>query len=204
MLPFIFLISTIYITTHKMADKIFPSLQLTGGTECAPGLTPDLFVYGGAKIKKGLCAHDLKVKTEITTQDINVTGTLMVNGQPITPTAIPPYIETASLSPVVLTAAQTVGLTFVSTAFGSSVTLQFPSAAQLVALIGYVQYSQFDVWCTTTQFGTINYDFVTQGGGYTLNNFPAFPGGGSQRTQLLRFVLTTASPALPNFSVYVK
>jgi hypothetical protein len=47
----------------KMADKYFSTLELTGGTDCQPGLKPDLFVYGGAKITKGLCVgSDLKIK----------------------------------------------------------------------------------------------------------------------------------------------
>jgi hypothetical protein len=61
-------------------DKTFKSLQLTGGNDCKPGLTPDLFVYGGAKIKKGLCAQELKIKGDITTVNMNITGNLAVGG----------------------------------------------------------------------------------------------------------------------------
>jgi hypothetical protein len=192
-----------------MASKIFPSLQLTGGTDCAPGLTPDLFVYGGAKIKKNLCAGNLTVKNDVTTKNINVTGTLMVNGQPITPSApqtIPPYITTGVNTPVVLTAQQTVGLTFVYTNTASqSVTLQFPASNQLTALLGDVQHQRFDVWCTSLYISNpIVYDFFTQGGGYSVFNTPPFPNGNGQNTQILRFVQTTAPPMFPNFSVFVQ
>lgn len=63
-----------------MADKILSTLQLTGGTDCKRGLTPDLFVYGGAKIVKSLCVGgDLRVD-QIRTTDMNITGNLQVGG----------------------------------------------------------------------------------------------------------------------------
>jgi hypothetical protein len=62
---------------QKMSDQTFSTLELIGGTgtDCQQGLKPDLFVYGGAKITKGLCVgSDLKIKGNTILSNITPTS----------------------------------------------------------------------------------------------------------------------------------
>ena len=65
----------------KQINGRLTNVLLNGGVDCAPGLTPDLLVLGGAKIRKTLCASDLIVRNTITARgDAVFTGNLTVDG----------------------------------------------------------------------------------------------------------------------------
>lgn len=55
------------------------SVSLIGGIDCLPGLTPDLTVRGGAKIKKTLCVKGSTTLNNVTiNKDVTVKGNVLV------------------------------------------------------------------------------------------------------------------------------
>ena len=53
----------------------FSSMSLIGGVDCSKGLTPDLTVRGGARIKKRLCVGgNTKLDGKLSTQSVTVNG----------------------------------------------------------------------------------------------------------------------------------
>ena len=79
---------------NRNINGSYTSMVLIGGVDCSPGLTPDLVVKGGAKIKKGLCVNGMTKLTDVIISGnispkslkLNFVGDLNMNGNLFTNT----------------------------------------------------------------------------------------------------------------------
>jgi len=157
--------------------------------------------------KRNIKSKDLNIKTingkAYPPQDQTITNLVVTGTASLPPPPPPPYIVTNS-SNIVLTAEQTVGGLTIEYNGNTTTFIRFPISLLLTNLIGTARGTSFDVWVTSTLFGAVFFDFSSLGGGYTIQNQPAFPTTFGQQTQILRFVLNTNPPQFPNFTVYFK
>ena len=68
-------------STSKNVNLRLTSARLIGGVDCEPGLTPDLTVSGGARIKKTLCVGGSAKISELTVKNnLQVDGNVQIGG----------------------------------------------------------------------------------------------------------------------------